>query len=824
MSRHVDQHRKPESHPPNEDRGCPNSYGHSDSYRRPSYGDRYQKHHQDPRGSRSQSPARGFDEQYFARSHRKDISRGRSERPRRRALAPMNSVLLALPSDPDECMQRFLESPHRRVQHRPDADHISTDEIIFHESFENARRQAKGLVKRCKKYILDPRSGVPMTTSLDAALRRASAPWIKGSARVAFIGNISDGKSSLIGAILGDSAVVKVGDSTKSVTRVVFEYRYFMGDSDKYSIDICLFPLDEFAKTIEHCFHHLINGLFPCEEEEDLDIVINKRKAAEDIFTALFPEGHDLGDGHVLRFSDKVSMEQWLGPSEPLSYRKERLADLQGWVSKKYTATQQATQKVMYARDSEQLWTQITPFTYGKIGTTGQLLHNSWPFVKLVRNVLVVTIIVLLRLCDFFMTLSLPIQTNSSSIGGPFAVTRCNVVIADTPGLDDINHINRDRTEKYMPQCSAIVIVTTCTKSEDARGAEVESDFTPHEADILRQLEKKHARLATKLDTPGILDTELARFEKSVIALKMKEIIIDERNRRVKAAIHERRSGLQKIFCVSAQDYTINTSGYRLGIQENLPIDVGRCEIIGLMQCIATLSADRIKQDMTRYITNTIPRLLSSFKLALSECSKTHAYLLANDFRAQTERCMALIKCHVEAKMRLRIGDDLLSRISNHETKTQARTSWNNVLLESVRQVLGEPFELAISSVQGELDDVFQEVKSTLDWIASRIKVKSSVQTTPALTTFLHGLHMHQKAIRDSVTVCEDHLRLFYLIQRDYCCNDNGGHYFDDAMRAVYTSTLEAVRPAKPRSTMLQIRSRVFKDLVCTFAATNPFL
>ncbi|KAH7070734.1 hypothetical protein BKA63DRAFT_83672 [Paraphoma chrysanthemicola] len=338
MSRHIDRHRRPKSHLPHDDHGRSNSYRYLDSYR-PVYEGRHRSPYDDPRGPISQSSAGGNEDRYFASSHHNDMPRGRAERPRRRTMAPIrhydhdivdmysdttsspiqctarrnsrhhqteiqpqihasgsssdimqHPVLHALPSDYKECIEIFRASPNRRVEHMPDTDHISPNEAMFHSPFDTVEKSALDLERKWRGCIAEPRSGIQLTSSLHDALDRSHSPWMNGSARVAFIGDCGEGKSSLIGAILGDGKVIEQGNDGESVTQVVFEYHYFLDQYFEYSISIRLFSLTEIVEKIELSLQNLIHGLFPCDGAEDEYFANRKLAAAKKVFTALFPE------------------------------------------------------------------------------------------------------------------------------------------------------------------------------------------------------------------------------------------------------------------------------------------------------------------------------------------------------------------------------------------------------------------------------------------------------------------------------------------------------------------------------------------------------
>jgi hypothetical protein len=127
-----------------------------------------------------------------------------------------------------------------------------------------------------------------------------------------------------------------------------------------------------------------------------------------------------------------------------------------------------------------------------------------------------------------------------------------------------------------------------------------------------------------------------------------RKILVNERNRRVKGRIQEWQIRPDKTFCVSAKDYRINTGGYRLRLVDQLPIDVARSEIKDLKQHIGGWPAKRMQQDLTGYITNTLPSLLNSLEIWVLQGTGTCNSILPAGIDEQLEvrhRTRACVTC-----------------------------------------------------------------------------------------------------------------------------------------------------------------------------------
>lgn len=113
------------------------------------------------------------------------------------------------------------------------------------------------------------------------------------------------------------------------------------------------------------------------------------------------------------------------------------------------------------------------------------------------------------------------------------------------------------------------------------------------------------------------------------------EVLVDERNDRIKEKVLGWPSPPARIFCVSAKDYRENAIGYRLGEVGKLPIEVERSEIPALMRYIAALSAQSQQRGLVTYISNTIPSLLNSLEIAFSHVASTYRFVLPGGIDGQ---------------------------------------------------------------------------------------------------------------------------------------------------------------------------------------------
>jgi hypothetical protein len=165
----------------------------------------------------------------------------------------------------------------------------------------------------------------------------------------------------------------------------VFEYEYYADNDFRYSVVIRIFPWPKVEEMITYSFRHLINGITRPEGSNESVAVDQKLSTAQELFSALFPNGRLLHDSQVLQFQDKSCLAKWLRQDEAGSSPRDLYADIRSWVLEQYNRAQHAAEAKVAVRTSAELWEYIMPFTYGKGTGNDTVDFNPWPFVELVR-------------------------------------------------------------------------------------------------------------------------------------------------------------------------------------------------------------------------------------------------------------------------------------------------------------------------------------------------------------------------------------------------------------------------------------------------------
>ncbi|KAI4673826.1 uncharacterized protein J4E84_010898 [Alternaria hordeiaustralica] len=272
--------------------------------------------------------------------------------------------------------------------------------------------------------------------------------------RIGIIGETGQGKSCLIGSLLGDEGVVQTAKSGESLTRVILEYHHW-ADHDsrfKYRAIISLLPWESVQKRIETYFEHWNHGLLSHQDEsehedEDEDGEQSPDPAGPDspgadtetatgFFQALFR-----GDPH---FEDEETMKEYLLSSERSPVRHDIRDQLIRRARDMYDELDCQDTNI-YKRTTEELWHELARFTHGRSADDSRRGCDAWPFAEVVK------------------------------IGGPFALSE-HIIIADTPGRNDLNRLARASVDDYLPSCSSVIIACNISRiiSDDSLPNQIE--------------------------------------------------------------------------------------------------------------------------------------------------------------------------------------------------------------------------------------------------------------------------------------------------------------------------------------------------------------
>ncbi|KAF2801711.1 uncharacterized protein BDZ99DRAFT_528183 [Mytilinidion resinicola] len=373
---------------------------------------------------------------------------------------------------------------------------------------------------------------------------------------IGLVGDSGVGKSSLINSLLDERGVARSSGDGGACTNIVTEYRYPRSpDAPSYSFEVQYMSSEELKVLLEdlvssyrayntEAFREIIN-------QAERDAVKDKAERAASALNSLFGE-------HARYSEENLSREGQDAAAQIVRDLESMVEEVQqdrpgGPTASTWSAT---------ASDAEDLTRQLDVFIRVR-GQDG--LPVLWPFVGIIR--------VYLR--SLFL--------------------RSGVVLADLPGLRDLNYARVRATDRYMRDCHEIFAVAridrvttdvglrdivnrcgdqrplriVCTRSEDVNGSEtiasqpasaprikalkLRIDHLKRTLNRLRRDRRQRTGNAEEILTVGD-ELDLARF-------RLQEFLVQGRNDRVRASLHETYSDRVferdlRIFCVSNVEYS----------------------------------------------------------------------------------------------------------------------------------------------------------------------------------------------------------------------------------------------------------------------------
>ncbi|KAI4612534.1 hypothetical protein J4E80_007268 [Alternaria sp. BMP 0032] len=340
-------------------------------------------------------------------------------------------------------------------RHDPHSDHRSEGVALHDPRYKEAEVQSgKTITSLIAAINLGKNHWHNTWDPLAEEAEKSVSPYISGPMRIGIVGETGQGKSCLIGSLLGDEGVVQTAKSGESLTRVILEYHHW-ADHDsrfKYRAIISLLPWESVQKRIETYFEHWNHGLLSHQDEsehedEDEDGEQSPDPAGPDspgadtetatgFFQALFR-----GDPH---FEDEETMKEYLLSSERSPVRHDIRDQLIKRARDMYDELDCQDTNI-YKRTTEELWHKLARFTHGRSADDSRRGCDAWPFAEVVK------------------------------IGGPFALSE-HIIIADTPGRNDLNRLARASVDDYLPSCSSVIIACNISRiiSDDSLPNQIE--------------------------------------------------------------------------------------------------------------------------------------------------------------------------------------------------------------------------------------------------------------------------------------------------------------------------------------------------------------
>ncbi|KAB2110158.1 hypothetical protein AG0111_0g1675 [Alternaria gaisen] len=470
-----------------------------------------------------------------------------------------------------------------------------------------------------------------------------------------------------------------------------------------------------------------------------------------------------------------------------------------------------------------------------------------------------------------------------------FGEFRVRYSIGDCPGLEDINKDCETKAERYLQDCKAVIVVEEIIRAGDSKflkrflkdchenrpdqrifivltkgdtglnsADRLKISFKEHEIadlDWLARHKEEVGRAKDNYKPVQFEERERYACEIAYIELEEREIRAGERSRRIEDLLKSRYAGISDNLIVKttcAHDYMRHIQGYCRFTTHDLPLSVESTQIPSLVEELADIANERVKDDLKRLHKQTLPELFSSVRLLGITTSITARARPRFNFHKYEELFMARLQARfdtieekeirpIEAAIQGAIPSwkreargcfsewqnlsyqsvrCFLNKQGNHRVKeklksvrsTDPKPSWNKELLCPIKKTMNPLFEelwkgfiiatnILASNLAENVNDFLRELNESTKYLGNENFTANLQHRRPQLN------NMFKKQL--------------YLIEtirylRGRFTGDLNGDYFPDAMAKHYMATLqaEAESGTKPGS-LWASRLRTFKNRVC---------
>ncbi|EMC96700.1 hypothetical protein BAUCODRAFT_122676 [Baudoinia panamericana UAMH 10762] len=257
--------------------------------------------------------------------------------------------------------------------------------------------------------------------------------------RIALIGSMKAGKSSVINSILSSGMIARQGDAGGSCTWVVQEFCYLLPTQQKpYAAEVHFFTQDERYAIVKALFadyyRHSPKDDDPTDGPKESDEVVEDHaimRTTITAFRALFNDHKEFSS--LCAASDFLSR----GQSEDDEAITETLCE---WTDELMAKglRKDSVLRAEAATTQQLLW-ELAPYLYTVEERAGEPMVSIWPFVSHIK------------------------------FGLDCELLKHNITLVDLPGLTDTNKTRVDNALKHQRQCTHYMIVAEIGRADDDR-------------------------------------------------------------------------------------------------------------------------------------------------------------------------------------------------------------------------------------------------------------------------------------------------------------------------------------------------------------------
>ncbi|KXT17346.1 hypothetical protein AC579_3846 [Pseudocercospora musae] len=744
---------------------------------------------------------------------------------------------------------------------------------VYTQEYEDLRAKIKSLVELLREPIdrATYRDGT-IDGLLDEITKRTTSTYPQ-QIRIALVGDMSSGKSTVINSILNVGTIARQGDGGGSCTWVVQEFCCALeGQKRPFAADVFFFSTEEQHAIIRKMLADYYR-VTKAEEDvsdhlrtnEEITEDFMTKQAAMDTFRSLFANQKEfVAQESAMEFLGMASApdDEWI------------LGKLYDWSNDAMADFSDYGYRRVEAATPQDLLRELSPYMFTQKTAAGDPVCSVWSVVSKIR-----------------FGLSNRLLAN-------------DITMVDLPGLSDANRTRAANAYRELQSCTHYMIVAPIGRSTDdktirslmaegygSRGAGRTILVLTHADTIdpatevygsvkeMKQMEKLSAELQ-------VLEAELTAVSKKIQSAKgtSKYQFYEVRDKvgsqisKLDRAYNELRIGIRsrttsakmqdlyfqltgdviplQVFCVGNEAYRKHQAGYRMSVAPTLSVE--GTNIPALRSHLFLAPAESKLNDARHMVDIQLPTLLKCFNLYCSkthmarkaeieavvaapqETAKTQAKELFTKFHQQLEKSILAAMVEKEghwADDAVALCKDWAKKYSVHQYfqflkqdgvrnikggrgKPAERVSWNEELIVLSAAELRSRFDACIRDLPGFQKNVVSCLGKLVSDMAYSIRNDPQV-TVMALKPFLDYVLAEKENIEPFVEEVFRQLRRGMGSMQSAVSSDSPDNPIGLAMQPVYAEVKLMKLNAKGtlRATPVE-RARRFEEKVTTVGSS----
>ena len=533
---------------------------------------------------------------------------------------------------------------------------------IYHPAFSVLRRGVERLIELLEHPLETNRYRDPNVHGMVKELEDRREPRSLEPVRIALVGDMATGKSSLLNSILGVGMIARrvshysmhyenspthsdeQGDTGNSCTWVVHEYqKYLPKQTQAFAAEVTYFDQLERAQIIRELFSEYYESVVRTKEmsieredsvgQETIDERIDRENILSsnlEIFRALFCDKSE--------FATDESAEEFLRSAKSKD-DDNVVSELILWADAlvmKHCGSNATT--FVQASTTQTLLYELQTYSVAIMGSDGNEAVSPWPMVKSIRFGLNNAL-----LNQDVMLVDLPGLQDADRVRNKSvakAAKRCThyMIVARISRVEDDQTVQRYMKQGYLSRCNGRVTVV-CTHTDMIDKDSRPRDCRPRDIEHLNalqtdvaEIEDERSRTSKRLKSARGQERnecyeQMDHLEEALVDAKNKETSfrVHLRNEKVTTALQKKYLALTTdqtplhVFCVSNSAYATHQEGH---LKRDRPsLSVRDTNLPKLRRYLKLAPAIGKFNDIRFLVDTQFPVLLTIFELW---CGKAH--------------------------------------------------------------------------------------------------------------------------------------------------------------------------------------------------------